>query len=262
MALGPLRCPLLNHVLCRSRDQTHPFLWRSNLAKLAWGFGRIPQPRLGSRWYVWYLWGSGYVIDEADAVNEGDDVNAETGLGADTWGTATASGRKGRPQENPENKTLGFKWRQGGVRHGWKIIEWDEVGWDGDGMRWDEDGMGWDGMRLVKVWWDGLGVGWDGTRWDDADFFSPWICSFWVFLLLWLDILRILVAEDVIKKHGKTMVWRCPTVLQMPMLLDSAQISGAAPYVASASISSSITSSSSSKQEQQNNNHYDNDYDH
>lgn len=48
--------------------------------------------------------GSGYVIDEADAVNEGDDVNAETGLGADTWGTATASGRKGRPQENPENK--------------------------------------------------------------------------------------------------------------------------------------------------------------
>ncbi|CAL1158472.1 unnamed protein product [Cladocopium goreaui] len=47
---------------------------------------------------------SGYVIDEADAVNEGDDVNAETGLGADTWGTATASGRKGRPQENPENK--------------------------------------------------------------------------------------------------------------------------------------------------------------
>ena len=42
-------------------------------------------------------------------MNEGDDVNAETGLGADTWGTATASGRKGRPQENPENKTLGFK---------------------------------------------------------------------------------------------------------------------------------------------------------
>lgn len=47
--------------------------------------------------------GSGYVIHD-DAVNEGDDVKAETGLSADTWGTATASGRKGRPQENLENK--------------------------------------------------------------------------------------------------------------------------------------------------------------